>query len=533
VACGANLGAFSGAATSRLQAPYVRAGTPLNDTTLGAGTVLGGITMYSDSSGYAMAAHLWKGRGWFYLVRTTNLGDTWTVRAALPIASFIGIYGWGNSPTLRFVTARIGYLQAYQGPLWVTSDAGLKWSKVSTPGIDPNYVIGANAVFVTSDLCKEPTTANASTCPSDLSIYRQGAVSPFRSVVVPGVGAGPWRAAQVLDAITKVTQVVVEGRGQLRSSLLVTTDAGASWHQVANPCAGLVVQQVIATSPANWLLGCYGDAAMNQGTNELWGSLNDGHSWSLVAEGSEQGFQKGGLFDVPSTYYLSGRGTLLAALGGATGGVQYSTDHGLQWHFANLRLDMYGGSPESISTFGATGAILSVQNQAAFRTLNAITWTALPSLPAGLYRGLSICSPQGTSVSLGTEETGLPASVRDYPLVFTNDAPRACYLNGVPNVQTLRDDQKFPVGPPASAYESGRGGFVVLKAHGGQASVAFGIQAAHSYPRKFCRPRTISGLKIGFDEPSAFYLTTPGWLICATPDMTSVEGVTRGVANWR
>jgi photosystem II stability/assembly factor-like uncharacterized protein len=533
IALGASFCVGSSAAATQHEAPYVRLGTPLNDTALGSGTVLGGIAMYSDSSGYAVAARVWRGRGWFYLARTTNLGNSWTVRAPLPVASFVGIYGWGDAPALDFLTSKIGYLQVYQGPVWVTDDGGNKWSKVLTPGIDPTYVTSAHAIFVTSDLCKEPTTANATTCASDLSTYREGAVSPYRTVRIPALGAGPWHAAEVLGDLAPTTQVVVEGRGELQSSLLATFNAGRSWHQLANPCAGLVVQQVLATSPSRWLLGCYGDAAMNQGTNELWGSENAGVSWSLVAEGSEQGVEKGGLFDVPSTYYLGGQGILLAALGGAAGGVQYSTDHGLQWHLANLRLDMFGGSPETISTFGATGAILSVQNQAAFRTRNAKTWTALPSLPAGPFRGLSICSPKNVKVSLGTEETGLPASVRDYPLVFTNDSNRACYLNGVPNVQTLRDNQKLPVGPSASAYESGRGGFVVVRALGGKASVAFGIQAAHSYSRKFCRPRTVSGLRISFDERSSFYLTTPGWLVCATPDMTSVEGVTRGVANWQ
>jgi hypothetical protein len=97
----------------------------------------------------------------------------------------------------------------------------------------------------------------------------------------------------------------------------------------------------------------------------------------------------------------------------------------------------------------------------------------------------------------------------------------------------MRDDQTLPVGPSASPFDNGRGGFVTLKAHGGRASVAFGLQAAHSYPRKYCRPRTSSGLRISFDEPSAFYLSTPNWLVCATPAMASVEGVTGGVANWQ
>jgi hypothetical protein len=91
-------GVVNASSVTTLRAPYVRAGTSLRDTTLGPGTVLGGVDMLSASWGYAIAAPIYNGRGWFYLVKTSNLGRSWSVQAPLPTPSFKGIYGWGNEP---------------------------------------------------------------------------------------------------------------------------------------------------------------------------------------------------------------------------------------------------------------------------------------------------------------------------------------------------------------------------------------------------------------------------------------------------
>jgi len=90
-----------------------------------------------------------------------------------------------------------------------------------------------------------------------------------------------------------------------------------------------------------------------------------------------------------------------------------------------------------------------------------------------------------------------------------------------------------PVGE--AAYGGGPQGsadFVTLKANGGTASVGFAFQDAHSYQRSYCVPRRVNGLSIQFASPSSFYLRTPNWLACKSIGLTSVEGVTRGIANY-
>ena len=526
-------GVTNAATTSTRQAPYVQPGTALTDTTLGIGTVIGGVDMLSISLGFAIAAPINKGRGWFYLVETNNLGKSWSVRAPLPTRSFVGIYGWGNEPSIDFVTPRIGYVSLLDGPLWVTMDRGSTWSKVRTPGIDVSYALTTDTMSVVSDRCSAPASESPASCSSDLSQYRVGATSPYRTVKIPAIGVGKWRAGEVLEAQSPASVVIQEGRDTPRSSLLSTTDAGASWYELDNPCKQLSINQLLISAGDDWQLTCFGDAAATQGTSELWSSLDGGMTWIILAQANEEGLDVGDIRDVSNTLYAGGHGILFAALGGAAGGVEVSTDGGSHWTLANVATSIYGGASETISTFGPRGAIVSIQADAQFLTLNATSWTQLPTLPAGKYRGLSVCSAAtGTTISLGTEETGIPADVRDYPLVFTNDSDRACYLNGIPEVHAKRDELRGPVGPAAYADTStGRGGFVILKAQGGRASVAFGVQAAHSYPRQYCVPRTMNSLKVRFNS-STFELRTPNWLVCRDIGMTSVEGITRGVENW-
>jgi hypothetical protein len=248
------------AAQSRTPAPYVRPGTSLTDTTLGLATTFGDVDMQSDSLGFAVAGPANTGRGWFYLIRTTNLGDSWRVVAPLPLPSYVGLYGWGNAPSINFVSPTVGYLSKYQGPLWVTTDGGLTWTKLSTPGIWPTYSISGDTMYVASDVCTKSTRDFPEQCPSDLSQYRVGSVLPTRNVAIPDIGAGKWRAARVLVAVTTKSVVVVEGGGEQRSSLLTTTLAGDTWSRLVDPCKGLSVSQLLTPNLKDWLLTCFGDA---------------------------------------------------------------------------------------------------------------------------------------------------------------------------------------------------------------------------------------------------------------------------------
>jgi hypothetical protein len=531
-------GAVDVSAATKWEAPELRAGTALTDTTLGPGTVVGDVDMYSRSLGYAVAAPIFKGRGWFYLVKTLNLGASWTVQAPLPTPSFKGIYGWGNEPSIDFVTPTIGYLSSFDAPLWVTNDAGATWRKVKMPGVDPSFAIIANTMSVASTVCSPSQVKQPWTCPSDLTQYRIGRASPYRRLAFPDVGAGKFRNVEMLKALSPRSMVVLQGvrdPGTLASSFLLTTDGGAFWRRLVNPCKELSINQLLTLAPNRWLLSCFGDGGMNQGTSELWDSYNTGKSWKVVAQASEMGLDEGHLRDVSNTLGAGSQGFLFATLGGAAGGVEVSTDGGFTWTLSNIEMAIFGGAPEDLSTFGARAAVVSVQSQAQFLTLNGETWRRLAALPAGIYKGLSVCAEtEGTKVTLGRSVSGIPAGATDSPIIFTNEAQHACYLNGVPTVQPVGGVRHQGVGRSSSQeVVSSRGGFVILKAHGGKASAALDIQAARPYPRGYCQPKKMNGVRIRFNSPAVFFLATPSWSLCTRINTTSVEGITSGVVNWR
>ena len=64
---------------------FIRPGTVLTNTTLGGFSQVDQVDMLSPTLGYAVATHpMGKDRFRYYLVRTTNVANSWTVRGALP-----------------------------------------------------------------------------------------------------------------------------------------------------------------------------------------------------------------------------------------------------------------------------------------------------------------------------------------------------------------------------------------------------------------------------------------------------------------
>jgi hypothetical protein len=409
---------------------------------------------------------------------------------------------------------------------------------MSTPGIWPTFVVTGNVVSIVSDVC-HGTLPNFGPlkCPSKLTQYRVGVTTPMRVETIPALGrAGQWRGASALSADTPESVIVVEGSTEgSASSLLATSNAGASWRLLSDPCEGMIVDQLLTSNPHRWLLYCWMDGGMNQGASDLWASSNGGGSWTGVARANEDGVDVGRIGDVANTIYANGSDTILyGALGGAAGGLEFSRDGGAQWISAPIRANYYGGAAEYVSTFGSTGAIFGIQTGPQYRTLNGTTWTELPSLPAGKYEGHSICTSHGgTSVGLSKTVTGIPSSTVDFPIVFTNHGSTACYLNGFPVVQAVSGSRRRAVGQLAfRVEESGRGGFVILKPHGGTASVVFEREATRTYSRSACAPKPMDGITLHFAPPSSFYIKIPRANVCTEIPTVNSGGVVRGLTSW-
>jgi hypothetical protein len=530
----------SARATGRIPALRVSPGALLTDTSLGPDTQIVYVDMLSASLGYAVAGTIPEGAAPthpFYLVRTTNLGRSWTIRGHLPISGYWG-QDLGTQSVVQFVSSEVGYLWSQDGPLYVTTDAGLTWSKVSTPGIWPTFAIHSSTVSVASEICaKPPPTFGPLKCPSELTQYEVGATKPLRSHLIPARGpAGEWRAARVLSSVSRSTVLVVEGGSEgLQSSLLATTDSGAHWRLVTDPCESLIVAQQFSALADQQFLYCFMGGGMSQGTSELWTSNNSMSSWSLVAKSNEMGSVKGNIGDVSNILYLTNdNSTLLGALGGAAGGLEYSTDLGAHWTFSGINSNRYGGAPEYVSVFGTSGAIFGVQGGAQWVTSNGRRWIQLPQLPAGPYKGLSICTPgRGTSVRLNPTLTGTSPGSRDYPVVFENNGDNTCYLNGYPGVQPDSGPSNTVIGQPAfTAGNGNRGGYVILKAHGGTASVVLESDLASYYSRNYCQPVRMTGIIVTFAPPSRFIVRTPNRAVCRAFPSVQVSGVVSGVVTW-
>jgi photosystem II stability/assembly factor-like uncharacterized protein len=498
------------ASSSSIVAP----GTPLTNTALDGYSEIGQIDILSPTLGYALAIHPEPGgRYAYYLVRSTNLARTWTVIGALPLPQanypVLSSFNSGASdPAIDFANRSIGYVSSSNGPIYVTTDAGSTWRRVVTPGRSPTYGVNSAELTVVSGHCS-PTgsTAFNPTCRNLLSVYRLGATTASRTEAIPVRKAAGTGTVALLATTPDSIDVVNINSGDTSTptSLLDTRDDGVRWQPLPNPCAGLPIEELLVGAHDQWLLSCFLDQGMGQGTAKLFRSTDRGASWATVLNLPDPPTTPGGQVGTGVYYFISGNGRILyGAFTNAAGGLTVSTDGGRQWT-RSYSLGSTGGSPESISTFGPTSAIYQVYGGPMFITRDSVNWRLLPELPAGKYRGLSICTSAKVDASLRhVKYGGLTYGFID----FTNHGSAACYLDEAPNIQPL-DAAGQPVGPPGTTETfDNSGDFVVLRARGGVANLAFSGGDAGSYhPASSCLAEAAHSVQIDFGSPSAFRLT--------------------------
>ena len=430
------------AATPRPPASAQR-GASLTSTSAGLGTMIDSVDMITATYGFGVASNdPYHPTGWIYLVRTSNAGSSWTLQSALPYLSFHQS-GGTIVPSIHFVNRRVGYLlagPAMPGAIYQTLNGGVTWAKLATPGITPTFLTNTSTLAVVSNLCAHPDD-DPYACPNELSLYRVGATSPWRSIPIPRTSNVPNRDAQLFAAPSPGSFVISEGEpgggGQhSRLSLSVVSDGGESWRHLDDPCASFGSDQLLTFGPRNWLLSCFLGEGMSQGIGNLYRTNDGGRSWTRILHGDEEA----------TTITPSGDHHLLfGAVGGATGGVVVSSDGGARW----IRTDIngQGGASESLATLGPTGAIDVVVGGQTYRTNNGTSWRALPPLPSGPFRGESICQPRRVKVTLsGKPAKGFQGSSL---IIFTNDAAQSCYLAGPPVAQPLGGVAQGALGAPA------------------------------------------------------------------------------------
>jgi len=505
----------------------------VTNTSLGAGTEVNAVDMLSSSLGYSVISNdPFHPHGAVYIAATTNGGDKWNFRGELPFTT----YSAGTNeaiPSVHFVNRSIGYVVGVSlpDPLFVTTNGGRSWERVHSPGVAPSLAFQGSTMAEVSQICQGSLHLNR--CRGELSLYRVGRTVPLRSSSITPLAHVTVQDPRPLALLSPTSLVVMEGPtgggGQAGSTAMLTTsNGGATWQSMSDPCPTLGYgDQLLTPTPHRWILSCFLGEGMMSGESSLWLSTNGGASWSIINRNNDSSSTKGTIGTgggVDMTIAISGdHRVLFGAIGGAQGGLQVSTDGGAHWTSAHL--DVLGGSPQTLSTFGPRGAVDDVVAGLIYRTTNARTWAALPPLPAGTYRGDAICTARAVTAALGvTHVKGIPGA---YPLVFTNHSPRPCYLDGPPVVQPVTGANQ-PVGPLAYRNVNFQPDFVVVSANGGTASTTLAIDSG--WPRAQCAPRRVSSVIVRFNLPSSFTVSLPNALseVCARLPSVMVNQIIAG-----
>jgi photosystem II stability/assembly factor-like uncharacterized protein len=313
-----------------------------------------------------------------YLAATSDGGQTWRTTGKLP-ANFHP--GATYALQLAFRNPNEGYVQNTDPPETLfTDDAGRTWSSLRTSGRPTALSLAGSSLWIVSEFCPAPLLPLDGLCPSRLLTYPLGHLTPASETPIPTKGirasqgiSASTRAATLFDRLGPASAVVEEGREGSPSSLLLTADSGRQWIVLDDPCEGLVPTGLVA-SATHWFLYCQLDEGMHQGRTVLYATADQGRNWTLVAEGSPLGPNRGTIepemtFDLT----ISGNGHVLWLLG-AVGGIESSTDGGRDWTVAGIDT---GGYDTELATAGPTDAWLPLPGYGLYRTTNGTTWTKL------------------------------------------------------------------------------------------------------------------------------------------------------------
>ncbi len=511
----------SATASARLH-PTISPSTILTNTSLGGFTQIDQIDMLSPRLGYALATgSLGKGRYSFYLVRTTNLGKSWTVRSKIaasleryPIFSDYSL--WNNNSSIDFANPQDGYVDGAGGALDVTNNGGRTWSQITPPNSSTSYELNGATTSVVETICPPGSVTPTSFCKSEFVVYPTGSTKPTfsTSLIVPGQRYEA--KVELLAAAPHGVDVLNLNAGNYTtaSALRITHNNGRTWAPMANPCASLAIEQLIVSPSGTWLLSCFLDEGMSQGPGRLLRSTNEGQSW--ITEFNYPFPKPGKSFraDTPMSLFFSGNSRLLyAAYMNPAGGFAVSSNDGRTFsderYFGNT-----GGAPGSFSNFGPTSTIYQIFGGPAFVTRDGHSWKLMAQLQAGQYRQASICTKRTTKVLWRSH---VVARLRYNYLDFINHGSTTCYLNGVPTIQPI-SSSGVAVGPPLTGEIFAAGGaFVLLRANGGIANISMGGNPTSGYrPASSCAAKTASALRIDFAPPShfTFKFGASGYSVC-------------------
>lgn len=197
---------------------------------------------------------------------TTDGGAHWTRRAEVAVR--------GNfSTSLQMPTALDVYVTDRAKQVTsVTHDGGISWHKLASTG-SVATVRGMPDAWLIENHC--PTNP-AKACTATVSDLSAGS---SRSVGSPPTGGLPITGTSRPTA--SAAYLTLGGVQSASRQIIATSDAGHTWHKIANPCAHLDPDlQAVPGEPAVVGVLCSGQAGAGSGPKTYFVSYSGGQAWA-------------------------------------------------------------------------------------------------------------------------------------------------------------------------------------------------------------------------------------------------------------
>ncbi len=186
--------------------------------------------MFSASDGVAIATFWNKNFTSLrhsYLTTTVNGGTSWRITGVLPTGSWNPLRQ--GTALIAFASPLEGYIEqpAPRGPLF-TADGGRTWKSVAFAGAITSLSLSHGRIIVSAARCHN----GSDTCTTRIGVIRPGSLTPTSDTVIPTLSDGSKVPPEVLATLGP-TVLALEG-----ATLIATSDSGASWRRITNPCPG-------------------------------------------------------------------------------------------------------------------------------------------------------------------------------------------------------------------------------------------------------------------------------------------------------
>jgi hypothetical protein len=311
----------------------------------------------------------------YYLVRTGDGGSTWAAEGAIPRDGTTQRL-WPLQSSLLFKTYAIGYFDNGNGAPLFTDNGGRTWATVGMPGLfasdQVTMSLSGDSLWAFAQQCQNPVQPDS--CHLEMLAYQFGALTPTSVLPIPIEGRADLPDVFLLDRAGPRSGIIREG--QISTSILGTSDGGARWSLLSDPCGTELSPMGFAMmSATHWVLYCELDGGMNQGTVKVFTSENAGSTWILEASANESGTHEFGRVGdgIAGDLTVSGNRSILWDLGPVCC-VGYSLDGGRTWKTIPIET---GGDFTQIASEGSTEAWLPTDG-GLYHTTNGTSWSKLP-----------------------------------------------------------------------------------------------------------------------------------------------------------